>query len=104
MIETGVVRPSDRTCNGCGGIAAIMMRIARPEGNIATLLCLCVSCRAEIHEKTAPQPIAPVPRRALQRVWDLACEMSHETSYHHDDVIADAIDTVKKFFKLKGSR
>lgn len=54
-----------------------------------------------------------VPRRALQRVFDMACEMSREGSYQeHDedsgaclgvrlDVLRD-LKTVQETFKLKG--
>lgn len=53
-----------------------------------------------------------VPRLALQRVYDMACEMSHSSSYAEldedcevigtDPAILKALEDVRSFFKLKG--
>jgi hypothetical protein len=59
-----------------------------------------------------PTPPKRTPHSALQIVYDLACEMSHCSSYAELDEteqyagtnqdVLDALSKVKKFFKLKG--
>lgn len=53
-----------------------------------------------------------IPRKQLQQVYDMACEMSYETTYGvetqegefagRDPKIVAALNTVRTFFRLKG--
>jgi hypothetical protein len=54
----------------------------------------------------------PVPRKALQQVYDMACEMSRCNAYAEvdsnnevvgvDPEVLAALDTVKRHFSLRG--
>ncbi len=55
---------------------------------------------------------AKIPKKQLQQVYDMACEMSYSTSYGvetqegefagRDPKIVETLNIVRKFFKLKG--
>ena len=108
MVEAKPPDATGATCVSCDKKAVIVLVIKWR--NWSTTTALCTSCREEAVRSLSQG--APW-RKALQQVWTMAREMSGENSYSaYDEAsgerlgvfppIADAINLVKKVFKLRG--
>jgi hypothetical protein len=108
MIEAKEPDATGATCVSCDKKAAIVLVVKWR--NWSTTTALCESCRKAVVKSLSPLPPS---KKDLQTVWDMAAEMSNENSYGDYDeasgtrlgvraAIADALNRVKKAFRLRG--
>jgi len=107
MVEAKLPDATGATCVSCDKKAVIVLVIKWR--NWSTTTALCASCRKEVVKCLSPHPHS---KKDLQTVWDLAREMSGESSYQARDAegarlgvrvsIARALNHVKKAFGLRG--
>lgn len=106
-----IVKPADAqntTCHACNKPAAVVLVLKIKNWSRTT--ALCKRCQSQAAQKLSPTRVS---KADLQRVWDMASEMSGENSYNVYDVdtgvrvgvirpIALTLNRVKKAFGLRG--
>jgi transcription elongation factor Elf1 len=110
MISVKPIEDRFSTCQSCERVAVVRFLIQVK--NWTYTVTLCKKCQTKAWKELSPMPIS---KADLQRVWDMAQEMSGENSYGvwDDDeagavrvgtqpIIVRALNRVKKAFGLRG--
>lgn len=108
MVEAKLPDAVGATCVSCDKKAVIVLVIKWR--NWSTTTALCESCRKQAVKSLSP---GMPSKQDLQTVWEMAAEMTGETSYGihdtetgeylgKDKALLKTLNRVKKFFGLKG--